>query len=201
MRQALEAELAAGGIGPLYARLQSLDPEAAAQIHPNNTKRVIRALEYCQAAGEPFSAQAKTANAAAPPYDYVMLCLACRDREKLYARINARVDAMLQAGLLDEAERYFRQYGVSGRTSVQAIGYKELLPYFEGRCTLDEAVEAIKRETRRYAKRQLTWFRREENTVWLYTDDYPDAAALTEAALRIAEAHFSAGSDERKCAR
>ena len=77
VRQALEAELAAGGIGPLYARLQSLDPEAAAQIHPNNTKRVIRALEYCQAAGEPFSAQAKTANAAAPPYDYVMLCLAC----------------------------------------------------------------------------------------------------------------------------
>ena len=201
VRQALEAELTAGGIGPLYARLQSRDPEAAAQIHPNNTKRVIRALEYCQAAGEPFSAQAKTANAAAPPYDYVMLCLACRDREKLYARINARVDAMLQAGLLDEAERYFRQYGVSGRTSVQAIGYKELLPYFEGRCTLDEAVEAIKRETRRYAKRQLTWFRREENTVWLYTDDYPDAAALTEAALRIAEAHFSAGSDERKCAR
>lgn len=191
VRVALQAEYEADSIEPLYARLIQLDPEGAAQIHPNNTKRVIRALEYCMVAGEPFSAQAKASKLVESPYDYKMICLSCRDREKLYARIDRRVDQMLADGLLDEARRYYAQYGTSGRTSVQAIGYKELFPYFEGACTLEEAAESIKRETRRYAKRQLTWFRREENTVWLYTDDYPDAAALLEAAKQIASAHFA----------
>lgn len=201
VRAALYDAYAADGIEPLYARLQALDPEAAAQIHPNNAKRVIRALEYCLTTGGLFSAQAKASQAADSPYDYKMLCLSCRDRETLYARINRRVDQMLEDGLLEEARLYFERCGTSAGTSAQAIGYKELLPYFEGRCTLPEAVENIKMETRRYAKRQLTWFRREENTEWLYTDDYPDSAALCEAALRIAAEHFAGGPGERKCAR
>lgn len=191
VREALRKEFETDGIEPLYARLKQLDPEGAAQIHPNNTKRVIRALEYCTMAGRPFSAQAEDSKHVESPYDYKMICLSCRDRKKLYARVDRRVDQMLEDGLLEEVRRYYEQYGTLGRTSVQAIGYKELFPYFEGACALEEAVESIKRETRRYAKRQLTWFRREENTVWLYTDDYPDAADLIDAAKRIAAAHFA----------
>ena len=144
IRGNLEAEFAADGIEPLYARLKELDPEGAEGIHPNNMRRVIRALEYCMVTGEPFSKQ----------------------------------------------EDYFKRYGTPGQTSVQAIGYKELFPYFEGQCSLDEAKENIKRETRRYAKRQLTWFRREEDAVWLFADDFDAPADLISAAEDIARAHF-----------
>lgn len=190
VRTALQEKFEKEGIERIYAQLKAVDPESAEQIHPNNTKRVIRALEYYMVAGEPFSAQAKASKLVESNYDYVMLCLDFRDRETLYNRINRRVDLMLSAGLLEEARAYYEQYGTSGRTSVQAIGYKELFPYFDGQCTLEDAVENIKRETRRFAKRQLTWFRREENTVWLYVDDYESTADLLRAAEEIAARHF-----------
>ena len=186
----LEAEFAADGIEPLYARLKELDPEGAEGIHPNNMRRVIRALEYCMVTGEPFSKQAKDSKAVESPYDGKMLVLSFRDRETLYGRINLRVEQMFADGLLKEAEDYFKRYGTPGQTSVQAIGYKELFPYFEGQCSLDEAKENIKRETRRYAKRQLTWFRREEDAVWLFADDFDAPADLISAAEDIARAHF-----------
>ena len=191
VRAALQEEFEKDGIDGIYARLKAVDPESAEQIHPNNTKRVIRAMEYYLTAGEPFSAQAKASKLVESDYDYVMLCLDFRDREKLYERINRRVDIMMDMGLLEEAKAYYETYGTSGKTSVQAIGYKELFPYFDGVCTLQEAVENIKRETRRFAKRQLTWFRREENTVWLYMDDYQDANEAIDAAKEIALRHFS----------
>lgn len=191
VRAALQEEFEKDGIDGIYARLKAVDPESAEQIHPNNTKRVIRAMEYYLTAGEPFSAQAKASKLVESNYDYVMLCLDFRDREKLYERINRRVDIMMDMGLLEEAKAYYETYGTSGKTSVQAIGYKELFPYFDGVCTLQEAVENIKRETRRFAKRQLTWFRREENTVWLYMDDYQDANEAIDAAKEIALRHFS----------
>lgn len=191
IRGNLEAEFAADGIEPLYARLKALDPEGAEGIHPNNTRRVIRALEYCMVTGEPFSKQAKDSKAVESPYDGKMLVLSFRDRETLYGRINLRVEQMFADGLLKEAEDYFKRYGTPGRqTSVQAIGYKELFPYFEGQCSLDEAKENIKRETRRYAKRQLTWFRREEDAVWLFADDFDAPADLISAAEDMARAHF-----------
>ena len=190
IRGNLEAEFAADGIEPLYARLKALDPEGAEGIHPNNTRRVIRALEYCMVTGEPFSKQAKDSKAVESPYDGKMLVLSFRDRETLYGRINLRVEQMFADGLLKEAEDYFKRYGTPGQTSVQAIGYKELFPYFEGQCSLDEAKENIKRETRRYAKRQLTWFRREEDAVWLFADDFDAPADLISAAEDIARAHF-----------
>ena len=190
VRAALQEEFERDGIDGIYSRLKAFDPEAAEQIHPNNTKRVIRAMEYCLVTGRPFSEQAKASKEVEPNYDYKMLCLDYRDREVLYDRINRRVDIMIREGLLEEAAMYYEKYGVSGKTSVQAIGYKELFPYFDGRCTLEEAVENIKKETRRYAKRQLTWFRRENNTVWLYMDDYKSTAEVTEAAMRIAAEHF-----------
>ncbi|MBQ2668523.1 MAG: tRNA (adenosine(37)-N6)-dimethylallyltransferase MiaA [Clostridia bacterium] len=190
VRAALQKEFEEKGIGEIYARLQAFDPEGAAEIHPNNTKRVIRALEYCLVAGEPFSVQAKASREVESDYDYKMICLGFQNRDNLYARINLRVDQMIQNGLLDEAKQYYEQYGLRGKTSVQAIGYKELFPYFDGQCTLEEAVENIKKETRRYAKRQLTWFRREENTVWLYVDAYDSAESLIRAAEEIAADHF-----------
>ena len=190
IRGNLEAEFAADGIEPLYARLKALDPEGAEGIHPNNTRRVIRALEYCMVTGEPFSKQAKDSKAVESPYDGKMLVLSFRDRETLYGRINLRVEQMFAAGLVKDADDYFKRYGTPGQTSVQAIGYKELFPYFEGQCSLDEAKENIKRETRRYAKRQLTWFRREEDAVWLFADDFGAPADLISAAENIARAHF-----------
>lgn len=191
VRAALQEEFEKEGIDGIYARLKEVDPESAEQIHPNNTKRVIRAMEYYLTTGEPFSAQAKASKLVETNYDYTMICLDFRDREVLYNRINQRVDLMLQSGLLEEARQYYEQYGTSGKTSVQAIGYKELFPYFAGTCTLEEAVENIKRETRRFAKRQLTWFRREENTVWLYVDDYPSSEDLIAAAVQISSEHFT----------
>lgn len=190
LRTALWVEFERDGIEPLFARLRELDPVSAESIHPNNTKRVLRALEYCLSAGEPFSAQTAASKAVEPPYDSKMLCIGYRDRGKLYARIDRRVDAMMEAGLLEEARAYYEKVGANPGTSAQAIGYKELFPYFEGTCSLEEAVARIKQETRRYAKRQLTWFRREENAVWLYADDYEDFSALVSAALPLAKAHF-----------
>ena len=111
IRGNLEAEFAADGIEPLYARLKALDPEGAEGIHPNNTRRVIRALEYCMVTGEPFSKQAKDSKAVESPYDGKMLVLSFRDREALYGRINLRVEQMFADGLLKEAEDYFKRYG------------------------------------------------------------------------------------------
>ena len=190
IRGNLEAEFAADGIEPLYAQLKELDPEGAEGIHRNITRRVIRALEYCMVTGEPFSKQAKDSKAVESPYDGKMLVLSFRDRETLYGRINLRVEQMFADGLLKEAEDYFKRYGTPGQTAAQAIGYKQRFPYFAGQRSLDEAKENIKRETRRYAKRQLTWFRREEDAVWLFADDFDAPADLISAAEDVARAHF-----------
>ncbi len=177
------------GAESLYRELEGLDPAAAREIHPNNVKRVVRALEYCKLAGEPFSAQAQRSREAKSPYRYLMLCLSFRDREKLYARIDKRVDRMLEDGLLQEAGRFHELCVHSGvpPTAAQAIGYKELFPYFEGRASLEEAVENVKRESRRYAKRQITWFSREPDARFLYVDAYDNAEALLEECFHMAD--------------
>lgn len=189
LRQRLTQQAEQNGVQSLYDELKALDPTAAKEIHPNNVKRVIRALEYCRLTGEPFSAQAERSQTAKSPYDYIMLCLAYRDRQKLYDRIDLRVDKMLAAGLLKEAEAFYNICKTMGTppTAAQAIGYKELFPYFEGTLTLEEATENIKRESRRYAKRQLTWFKREQGAVFIYADDYTSQAQLEEKAIELAE--------------
>lgn len=175
-----------GGIEELYSKLMELDGDL--EIHINNQKRVIRALEYCLVTGRPFSRQSEESSAV-PRYDFLMLCISYRDRSKLYDRINARVDAMVSQGLVEEAKEYYNNR-VYGTTSVQAIGYKELFPYFDGNSSLEEALENIKRETRRYAKRQLTWFRKEQRIHWLYADDYKNESEFLNEALRIVEKHL-----------
>ena len=166
----------------LYEELKARDPEAAAEIHPNNLKRVIRALEYCQLSGEPFSKQARRSQTAVSPYRSLMLCLAYHDRQKLYERINARVDVMLARGLLEEAKYLHDQLrnGVAP-TAAQAIGLKEFFRYFDGEIPLEEAVEDVKRESRRYAKRQITWFSREPEAEFVYADDYSDVQDMVDA--------------------
>lgn len=167
----------------LYARLQSLDPEGAAEIHPNNGKRVVRALEYCLLTGEPFSRQAARSRQAEPPYRSLLICPTFSDRQLLYQRINRRVDQMLEQGLLKEAEGFYHrcQQGGTPPTAAQAIGYKELFPYFRGEVPLEEAVARVKQESRRYAKRQLTWFAREPEARFLYLDGLSGEQALEMA--------------------
>lgn len=189
LRQKLFRRAEQEGAEVLYRELQKLDPDGAREIHPNNVKRVIRALEYCKLAGEPFSAQAARSKSAESPYDSLMLCISFRDRQKLYDRIDRRVDQMLDRGLLSEAERFYRfclQCG-SLPTAAQAIGYKELFPYFAGEVSLEEAVENLKRESRRYAKRQITWFSREPDAKFLYADEKDSEEELLEQGIRLAE--------------
>jgi len=165
--------------GALYIHsiLESVDKESADSIHPNNVKRVIRALEYYHATGMKISDYNKKTKEIESPYDSVRLYLT-RDRENLYKRIDQRVDIMLADGLEEEVRILWRK-GLGGKTSLQALGYKEFIEYFEGRCTFDTAVEMIKQQSRRYAKRQLTWFSRDSEGVWINMDEFftPDDAA------------------------
>lgn len=172
LREELTKKAEQDGGAALYAELSVLDPDAAKGIHPNNLKRVIRALEYCKLTGGKFSEQAKQTQQTEPPYDSLMLVLSYRERSTLYQRINRRVDVMLEQGLLAEAEQVYRLYCASklSTTAAQAIGYKEFFPYFQGAVSLEQAIEDVKRESRRYAKRQITWFSRETAAVPFYLD-------------------------------
>lgn len=153
------------GVETVHGLLAQKDPEAAEKIHPNNVRRVIRALEVCRLTGKTFT-QVNRESRREPVYDSLILGIDA-EREMLYERINGRVDKMLEDGLLSEVER-LRDMGI-GRdtTAMQAIGYKELLDYLEDKVDFETAVENIKMESRRYAKRQLTWFRRNEKICWV----------------------------------
>lgn len=186
IRARLQAQAEAEGGAALYAQLQAVDPDYAAQVHPNNLPRVIRALELFEATGRKMSEERVSARAAEPPYRALCLCLTCRDRAALYNRIGRRVDLMMENGVLDEARQVY-DHRDSYRTAAQAIGYKEFFPYFEGTASLDDCTERLKQATRNYAKRQLTWFRRQNNAVWLYLDEenvVDHACALVRAFLQ-----------------
>ncbi len=166
MRAELCARAEREGAQVLWDELNAADPESAAATHPNNVRRVIRALEIYLSTGIPKSEWDRRSARAAPMYDVRYFVLSWTPRERLYDRIERRVDEMLAAGLEAEARALYED-GVLSPDSVggQAIGYKELVPYFEGRSTLAEAVEAVKQATRRYAKRQETWFRRRRDAI------------------------------------
>lgn len=170
IRARLQERAEAEGGAALYAELQSIDPDYAAQVHPNNLPRVIRALELYAATGRRMSEERVNARPAEPPYRSLCLCLTCRDRAVLYDRIERRVNLMLENGVLAEAKQVY-DHRDTYRTAAQAIGYKEFFPYFEGTGSLDECTARLKQATRNYAKRQLTWFRRQNDAVWLYIDE------------------------------
>lgn len=178
-------ELAEKSNDELFEKLLELDPKSAQGIHPNNRKRVIRALELCMS-GTSKTEQNENSMLIDSPYDALYIGIGYRDRQKLYDRINKRVDLMLDAGLENEARQMLGKQGLTAR---QAIGHKELQPYIDGNIDLAEAVERLKRETRRYAKRQLTWFRRNENINWLYADEM-SRDELVEKAVDLAKNHL-----------
>ena len=183
LRAKLTAEAAEIGNEAMLKRLHQIDPEYAETLHPNNLKRVIRALEVYYSSGVTMTEQQRRSRINPSEYDLTAIGIRFENRELLYERINRRVDIMLENGLLDEAKESMSD-GLA--TSAQAIGHKELIPFLKGECTLDEAVESLKRETRRYAKRQMTWFNRDERINWI-TADSADLKKLLENSIKILE--------------
>lgn len=167
----LREELMKKSSDELYDELLKIDPKAAEKIHKNNKTRVVRALEIFYSSGDTKSVQNEKSRLEESPYDVLYFVIGFKNRKLLYDRINHRVDLMIKNGLVDEARRCLER---GGKTSAQAIGHKELLPYFNGESSLVDAVEKLKQETRRYAKRQITWFKKRENAVWLYPDENTD---------------------------
>lgn len=154
----------------LHGILAQRDPASAAIVHPHNVKRVIRALEMHDQ-GVSYAEHAAGFSSPKMAYDHVTFALTM-DRERLYERIDARVDIMMEQGLLEEVERLVHHGAADALTSRQAIGYKEIIDHLQGRCTLDESVALIKRRSRRYAKRQLSWWRRDSRAIWIDMDRF-----------------------------
>ena len=162
----------------LHARLVEADPAVAEAIHPNNVVRVIRALEVCRVTGRRFSELKAESRTEESPYDSLIIGLNYADRSVLYSRIDRRVDIMAENGLVSEAEALWKQSGMT--TAANAIGYKELIPYFEGSMSLDDCISKIKQETRHYAKRQLTWFRKNQRIQWIILDEFDKLNEISE---------------------
>ena len=164
-REHLEKEVKEKGLEELYNVAKEIDPEAIEKISKNDKKRILRILEIYHATGENKTEQERKSRQKEVEYDYKVYALNM-DREKLYDRINKRVDKMIEEGLIQEVEKIYKKYN-DFPTAMQGLGYKEVVEYLEGKLTKEEMIEKIKQETRRYAKRQLTWFRKNKQTIWL----------------------------------
>ena len=184
LREQLAAEMAEKGPEAMYKELQAADPEAAAAIHPNNQVRVLRALEHFRATGKRLSEQKAQSLPPERPYRSLVLGLDFPDRAQLYRRIDLRVDKMLDAGLLDEAKLVY-DHRQTYRTAAQAIGYKEFLGVLDGTLTEQEALELVKLRSRQYAKRQLTWLRRNPAIHWIYWEKDRDFACALQISTEI----------------
>ena len=174
------------GAEALYERLMLIDPESAVKLHVNDRKRIIRALEIYHVSGIKKSEQERHWKEPKPGIQVCMIVLGCENRAYLYERINRRVDAMIAEGLEEEVRRLLASGIPETAQSLQAIGYKELISYFNGNCSRQEAIEAIKRESRRYAKRQLTWFKRQEKAHWIDIENQT-LRTLVEQAEKVIE--------------
>lgn len=177
------------GNGYLYNILLETDPVSAESIHMNNLVRVIRALEVFHITGRRFSELKAESRLVESPYDSLIIGLDFHDRQILYDRINMRVDEMVKNGLVKEAERLWKT-GCQ-KTASNAIGYKELIPYFENTMTLDECLDRIKQETRRYAKRQLTWFRKNTRIQWIFLDEINKKSEISEKSEKTIENYWN----------
>ena len=170
------------GVEALHDRLRQVDEKSADMIHPNNIKRVIRALEFYHQTGTRISEHNETQRQKESPYRFVYFVLD-DERERIYRRIDQRIDQMLDQGLVAEVKQLRDMGCTRDMVSMQGLGYKEILAYLDGECTLEEAVYILKRDTRHFAKRQLTWFRREHEVRWIERQEYPDEAAMLQAML------------------
>ncbi len=171
LRRQLEAFAREQGREALHQRLAQVDPAAADQIHPNNVKRVVRALEFFHQTGEPISRHNQQERQKESPYQFVYFVLTDA-RSRLYQRIDSRVDQMLRDGLVEEVRSLKERGYTKDMVSMQGLGYKEILTYLEGGCSLEDAVYQIKRDTRHFAKRQITWFKRERDVTWIDLCDF-----------------------------
>lgn len=183
-RRELEQLAAERGADYLHRMLAGVDSVSAQKIPANNVKRVIRALEYYRDAGEPISAHNERERQRSSPYRFACFVLN-QERETLYERINRRVDDMLSDGLLDEVRALRARGFTRDMVSMQGLGYKELLDYLDGACSYEEAVYRLKRDTRHFAKRQITWFKRERDVCWIQREEFPDDAAILAHMLEI----------------
>lgn len=183
IRSRLEKEAQQFGKHALWERLRSVDEETALNTHENNLTRVIRALEVYEITGVKLSVHKVNSKMGESPYKTCIIGIGFEDRQVLYERINQRVDVMIKNGLIEEA----RDFYVSRRpaTACQAIGYKELIPYLENKSELSECIDKIKQETRRYAKRQLTWFRRVDGIQWIMADKFGEYKNFLENVQNI----------------
>ncbi len=186
-RELLERKAENGQSAELHAELCSIDPVSGTEIPPENVKRVIRALEYYHYHGEPISLHNERQKQVLSPYHYAYFVLT-RERDSLYQGINDRVDIMFSDGLVAEVRKLNDAGYHIGQVSMQGLGYRQLLKYFAGEYTLDEAKEAIKLETRHFAKRQLTWFRREPDVVWFQKEEYESEELILAEMLAILKA-------------
>lgn len=183
VRRKLEEELLEKGAHALHERLALVDPVSAEEIHENNSKRVIRALEFYELTGEMISKHNEEQRQREAAYQSCYFVLT-DDRQKIYERIDKRVDVMMDMGLLEEVRALKEQGMKRGMVSMQGLGYKEILDYLDGICTLEDAIETIKKESRHFAKRQLTWFRRERDVIWLDKKEYPSEEQLLQMILK-----------------
>ena len=180
------------GVDYLLDMLRKFDGESAERLETEkNPKRIIRAIEFYKTTGITITEQNKNSKNEESPYSAIKLGLNFEDRQKLYDRINKRVDLMVEAGLVHEAKRVFNSE--LSFTSVKAIGYKELFPYLKGELPLEECIEKLKQETRRYAKRQITWFKRDKDINWLYPDKADSLEQLFEQAVQITDKGLTYG--------
>ena len=169
----------------LFEKLKEIDPETAAKTHANNLIRVVRAMEVYEVTGKTMSEHQKDSHPIPSIYDVCYIGTNFADRDKLYARIEQRIDEMLEEGVEEEARFLFEHNGTC--TAAQAIGYKEFYPYFRGKMSREDAISVLKKETRHYAKRQITWFRRNDKINWLFRDEFSEKKDLSEAAFEIIE--------------
>lgn len=169
-RRELEQYVKDYGGQALHDKLRAVDEKAAEEIHFNNTKRVIRALEFYRQTGQKISTHNEAERQKESPYQFLYFVLD-DEREHLYNRINLRVDQMMEEGLLEEVKQLKEMGYTRAMVSMQGLGYKELLSFLDGECTLEEAIYTIKRDTRHFAKRQITWFKRERHVIWIRKDE------------------------------
>lgn len=191
VRERLEQEADREGMEALLARLRAVDPEAADRLHLSDRKRIIRAMEVYLETGETITAHNRRTQALPPRFSPVWLGLDFESRAELYSRIDRRVDAMLNAGLLEEIRALLRSGIPEKCTAMQAIGYKEFTDALDGRCTVEAAADQVRQSSRRYAKRQLTWFRRNERIHWLRRGPEAAETEILNAARRILQENDS----------
>lgn len=177
LRKKLMEKVEEDGAEALHKELYKIDPKSAIRIHPNNIKRVVRALEIYYTTGKTMTEQNALSKTVPSPYAFKMYALSS-SRELIYERINKRVDIMVNNGLFEEVSSLLDEGITRDMQSMQGIGYKEIVSYFEGECSKEEAIDLVKQNSRRYAKRQLTWFRRDERYTWLDISENIDTKSL-----------------------